>query len=231
MAQARQAVPRKAEPPRLDDRLRFLTNMPGRYRLEKWDGAERKIPYFACRVQRISPVTMFLSAPIGGNVNDWVTAHFEEFGVLRGQITRPLGFGFAMSLEMSQEERERLASHVLWLEKHKNFEVSEHRRYRRITPKNPQSTLIVADGSMIDCFVIDMSMTGAAVSADLDVEIGMPMALGTVVGRVVRMLDPGFAIEFLARVDFDGLEHQLICPRPDLRKRLAAASKTLPEKC
>ena len=165
-------------------------------------------------------MTMSVAAPIGGDVGDWVTAHFEEFGVLRGQIARPMGFGFTMSLDMTDEERERLASHVQWLEQHKNYEVSENRRYRRVTPKDPQSTIILADGTMIDCFVIDISMTGAAISADLDVEIGMPMALGTVVGRVVRMLDPGFAIEFLTRVDYDSLEHKLICPRAELRKRL-----------
>lgn len=206
--------------PRMDDRLRLMTNMPGRYHLEKWTSANGKTPYFACRVQRISPVTMSMAAPIGGAVGDWVTAHFDEFGVLRGQITRPMGFGFTMSLDMTDEERERLASHVQWLEKHKNYEVSDNRRYRRITPKDPQSTIILADGAMIDCFVIDISMTGAAISADLDVNIGMPMALGTVVGRVVRMLDPGFAIEFMSRVDFDSLENKLICPRSELRKRL-----------
>ncbi|WP_421952354.1 PilZ domain-containing protein [Pelagibacterium sp.] len=206
--------------PRVDDRLRLMTNMPGRYHLEKWPSTNDKTPYFACRVQRISPMTMSIAAPIGGEIGDWVTAHFEEFGVLRGQITRPMGFGFTMSLDMSEAERERLAAHVQWLEQHKNFEVSENRRYRRITPKDPQSTIILADGVMIDCFVIDISMTGAAVSADLEVTIGMPMALGTVVGRVVRMLDPGFAIEFVTRVDFDSLEHKLICPRSELRRRL-----------
>ncbi|WP_417583720.1 PilZ domain-containing protein [Pelagibacterium sp.] len=210
----------RAEPARLDDRLRLMTNMPGRYHLEKWPTTKDKTSYFACRVQRISPVTMSLAAPIGGDVGDWVSAHFDEFGVLRGQITRPMGFGFTMSLAMPDEERERLASHVQWLEQHKNFEVSEHRRYRRVTPKDPQSTIILGDGTMLDCFVIDISMTGAAVSADIEVKIGMAMALGTVVGRVVRVLDPGFAIEFLTRVDFDALEHKLICPRLDLRKRL-----------
>ena len=220
MTQGTRARARNAERPRMDDRLRLMTNMPGRYHLEKWPSTNSKTSYFACRVQRISPMTMSLAAPIGGEVGDWVTAHFDEFGVLRGQITRPMGFGFTMSLDMTEEERERLASHVQWLEQHKNYEVSDHRRHRRITPKNPQSTLIVADGSMIDCFVIDISMTGAAVSADLEVEIGMAMALGTVVGRVVRILDPGFAIEFMTRVDFDNLEHKLICPRTELRKRL-----------
>lgn len=205
---------------RIDDRLRLRTDMPGRYHLEKWVRPNEKIPHFACRVQRISPVSISMSAPIAGEIGDWVSAHFDEFGVLRGQISRPMGFGFTMSIDLTDAERQRLASHVQWLEQLRNFEVSESRRYRRITPKDPQSTIILADGKMIDCFVIDMSMTGAAISADLDVSVGMPLALGTVVGRVVRMLDPGFAIEFTTRLDFDSLEHRLICPRNQLRQRL-----------
>lgn len=159
---------------------------------------------------------MILAAPVGGDVGDWVTAHFDEFGVLRGQISRPLGFGFGVSLKMGNAERERLAAQVLWFERHKNFEVSDQRRHRRIFPRNPQSTLVLADGTAIDCFVINMSASGAAVSADLVVTIGMPMALGTAVGRVIRLLDPGFALEFIESIDVESLERRLIRHRGDL---------------
>lgn len=159
---------------------------------------------------------MILAAPVGGDVGDWVTAHFDEFGVPRGQISRPLGFGFGVSLKMGNAERERLAAQVLWFERHKNFEVSDQRRHRRIFPRNPQSTLVLADGTAIDCFVINMSASGAAVSADLVVTIGMPMALGTAVGRVIRLLDPGFALEFIESIDVESLERRLIRHRGDL---------------
>ena len=194
-----------------DDRLRYLANMPGRYYLEKWRSSEdAQVSSFACRIQRISPRMLTLSAPVGGTVGDWVTAHFDEFGVLRGQITRALGFGFVIALKMRDADRARLASKVLWFERKRNYEVTEQRRHRRIVPRNPQSILILADGSAMPCFVIDMSVAGAAVSANVNATIGMPMALGSVVGRVVRILDPGFAIEFVETLDVDDLEHRLI---------------------
>jgi hypothetical protein len=204
----------------MDDRLRLMTNLPGRYYIEKWSSTNGKTPYFACRVQRISPMTLSLAAPIAGEPGDRVASHFEEFGVLRGPIVRRTGFGFIMSLDMSDKRRERLAARVQWLERHRNLEVPNQRRYRRIAPRDPRSTIILADGTVIDCFVIDYSMTGAAISADVSVRVGMPMALGTVVGRVVRMLDPGFAIEFIERLDIDSLEPKLIRPRHALHAHL-----------
>lgn len=131
-----------------DDRLRHLANLPGRYYLEKWRTSEdSQVSSFACRIQRISPQMMTLSAPVGGTVGDWVTTHFDEFGVLRGQITRALGFGFVISLKMRDADRAKLASKVLWFERRRNYEVSDLRRHRRIVPRNPQSIIILADGS------------------------------------------------------------------------------------
>lgn len=198
-----------------DDRLRHLANVPGRYYLEKWrEGVNRKVSSFACRIQRISPQTMTLSAPVSGGVGDWVRTHFEDFGTLRGKIVRPLGFGFVMSLKMSEDERARLAKKVLWAERRRNFEVSDLRRHKRIAPRTPQTVLILADGSQVGCFVIDMSASGAAVSADIVPELGMPLAIGSVVGRVVRQLEPGFAVEFLEPVEITCLESRLIRPIP-----------------
>lgn len=217
MAQRGGARARAADDPELDDRVRHLANMPGRYYLEKWrTNGTRKVSAFACRIQRISPMSMILAAPVGGDVGDWVTTHFDEFGVLRGQISRPLGFGFGVSLKMGTADRERLAAQVLWFEKHKNFEVPDYRRHRRIFPKNPQSTLVLADGTAMDCFVINMSASGAAISADHLVQIGMPLAIGTAVGRVVRVLNPGFAIQFMESIDVEDLERRLIRPRDEL---------------
>ncbi|SDG13626.1 PilZ domain-containing protein [Pelagibacterium luteolum] len=209
----------------LDDSVRLLANMPGRYHLEKWKHVQdRKVSEFACRIQRISPAMMGLAAPVSGNVGDWVVTHFPEFGRLRGQVQRTLGFGFTMALELSEAEKQRLADKIVWLGKRKNFAVSDLRRHTRIYPRNPESTLVLADGRLVPCFVIDLSRSGAAVSADIEVKIGTPMALGSVVGRIVRTLEPGFAIQFVEMLPESELERRLIRTAaellPELRERL-----------
>ena len=88
--------------------------------------------------------------------------------------------------------------------------VIDARTQERIIPENPHSTLIFADGSTLGCFVIDMSVTGAAVSADVQPAIGAPLAVGRSVGRVVRHFAEGFAVKFERPVDRDYLEHLII---------------------
>jgi hypothetical protein len=55
-----------------------------------------------------------------------------------------------------------------------------------------------------------MSVSGAAVSADIVPEIGMPLALGKVVGRVRRRFPEGFAIQFIETQDLETLEERLL---------------------
>ncbi|WMT89146.1 PilZ domain-containing protein [Pelagibacterium sp. H642] len=214
----------------LDDRTRVLVNMRGRYHLEKWQHApDRKVSLFACRIQRLSPATILMNAPVSGEIGDWVVAQFNELGRLRGQIQRRLGFGFVMSLDLDEQARRKMLEKIVWFEKFQNFAVSDTRRHTRIVPTNPQSTLVLPDASLVSCFVIDISSSGAAVSADIEVKIGMPLALGTVVGRVVRQLDPGFAIQFIETIPSADLERRLIRSidqlAPDLRKHIQAAGQ------
>lgn len=219
----------------IDDRTRVLVNMRGRYHLEKWQHAtDMKVSVFACRIQRLSPATILMNAPVSGDIGDWVVTQFNELGRLRGQIQRRLGFGFVMSLDLDDEARRKMFEKIVWLEKFKNFAVSDTRRHTRIVPSSAESTLVLPDTSLVSCFVIDISSSGAAVSANIDVKVGMPLALGTVVGRVVRLLDPGFAIQFIETIPTTDLERRLIRTIdqlvPDLRKQIQATSRSRSER-
>lgn len=78
----------------------------------------------------------------------------------------------------------------------KNFDVPDMRTHKRIVPEASHSTLIFPDGSMLGCFVIDLSASGVAVSADIVAEIGTVLAVGKVTGTVVRHFTEGFAVQF-----------------------------------
>jgi len=56
---------------------------------------------------------------------------------------------------------------------------------------------LLADGTVRTCFIIDVSVTGAAVSTDFVPEIGTVLAVGKAVGRVSRHFDGGFAVQFI----------------------------------
>ena len=50
-------------------------------------------------------------------------------------------------------------------------------------------------------------------SADVQPAIGTPLAVGTVVGRVVRWLEVGFAVRFSIEQDAQTLEERLHPPK------------------
>jgi hypothetical protein len=189
------------------DDVRIIVSLPGRYWLVPGGGARGEVRQFACRAINISPQAVALAAPVQGAIGQQVLVELEHFGKLDGSIIRLLtDRGFVMAVAVNGEERERLADKISWLEKHKNLEVSDRRAQARFAPKSPYATLMLADGTMRSCFVIDLSVTGAAVSTDIVPGLGTAVSIGNVMGRVVRHIDGGFAVKFYAMQDRRMLE-------------------------
>jgi hypothetical protein len=170
----------------------------GNYSLANWYNSQGKPRTFACRTTRISPFRMMVDVPVLGKVGDPITSYFHDFGKLEGFISDTAAGTFLLELEMTRSMREKLASKLTWLEKkQKDPRVIDVRKNARIIPASPHSTLTLADGTIHGCFIIDMSVAGAAVSAQVQPPIGMPLAVGACIGRVVRLLPNGFAVKFV----------------------------------
>jgi hypothetical protein len=153
---------------------------------------------FACRTTRVSPFRMMVEVPVMGRVGDRLTSYFPDFGKFDGCITDTKAGSFLLELEMTGSMREKFASKLTWLDKkQKNPAIRDVRKDARIIPASPHSTLTLADGTVHSCFIIDMSVSGVAVSAQLQPPIGMPLAIGACIGRVVRLLPDGFAVKFV----------------------------------
>jgi len=170
----------------------------GRYSLTNWYDQQGNRREFACRTSRVSPFRMMVSVPFVGKVGDRVTSYFGDFGKLDGVITDTDAGSFLLELAITKAKREQLASKLTWLEKQmKDPNVLDVREQSRIVPAEPHSSLVLADGTTLGCLVIDYSLTGAAVSADLQPKIGTPLAVGACVGRVIRHFRNGFAVKFV----------------------------------
>ncbi len=177
-------------------------NINGRYTLSGEEGLRA----FACRAQSISPSAIALSAPVSGKVGDSVALHFDDFGFLKGRITRLRDFGFMLDVLADEEERARIASKIRWLKKHAARTAADARAHRRSRPRSPRSSLLRADGTKVDCFLMDVSPAGASVSADHRPSIGEALAVGRVVGRVTRLLEVGFAVQFVKLHNMEELD-------------------------
>jgi hypothetical protein len=187
----------------------------GNYTLANWYDRQGKPRTFACRTTRVSPFRMMVDVPVVGKVGDPITSYFSDFGKLEGFISETMSRGFLLELEMTRSMREKLANKLAWLEKKlKDPSIPDVRKDARIIPATPHSTLIMADGTTHGCFVIDMSSSGAAVSAQVQPPIGMPLAIGTCIGRVVRLLPDGFAVKFVERQNRSDLDRLIARPVP-----------------
>jgi hypothetical protein len=177
-------------------------------------------------VVNISLHAVTIIAPVYGSIGEWVILHCDEFGKLMGSIARMHSRGFVISVAANNEERAKLAAKIEWYEKKKNYDISDSRKHKRIVPKNPRSILICPDGRQLECFVIDMSVSGAAVSANINLAIGTPLAVGKVVGRVVRHRPDGFAVRFIELQDPNLLEQRIIQRGSGLREEFDSATKS-----
>lgn len=196
----------------LFERRSIDLRLGGRYSLANRRDVQGNRREFACRTTRVSPYQMMITVPVIGAIGERVISYFGEFGKLDGWVCEHAEGGFLVDLAVPKEKREQLAGKLSWLQKQQKDSVRDGRSQERIIPENPHSTLIFADGSTLGCFVIDMSATGAAVSADAQPAIGSPLAVGRSVGRVIRHFQEGFAVKFIKPVDRDCLDHLIIKP-------------------
>jgi hypothetical protein len=203
----------------------------GHYTLSRWFDSKGKPRTFACRTSRISPFQMMVTVPVVGKVGDRIASYFGDFGNLDGHISDTVNGGFLLELAMTSAMRDKFASKLTWLEnKQKNPDIRDGRQQARIIPASPHSSLTLADGSVRSCFVVDMSPSGAAVSTEVQPPIGMPLAIGACVGRVVRLLPNGFAIKFIEQQNRGDLERRVmrpLAPTPPVRKAMPALALAL----
>ena len=174
------------------DRRRFQrvkVNLLGRYML-----ADRR--EFPCQVVNMSPGGMAVIAPVIGQPGERIIAYVDHLGRLEGHIARVFQNGFAMTIGATARKRDKLAAQLTWLANREILNLPEDRRHDRIVPRNPMSWLKLEGGREMPCRIIDLSLSGAAISAEMRPQVGDSVTLGRVPARVVRHLEEGFAIEF-----------------------------------
>jgi hypothetical protein len=182
--------------------VRIVVSLPGRFTLASRRDMLGQRREFPCRVVNLTCHAMALATPVTiPETGERVIAHIDYFGKLEGRIVKVFEGGFLVEITMPNSERRKLAGRIEWYEKHKNHDAEDSRGHIRIVPADPYSTLVFADGSTVECIVKDLSASGVAVHADTIPDIGTPVAVGKLVGRVVRHFDDGFAVHFVEAQD------------------------------
>jgi hypothetical protein len=188
---------------------RIIVSVPGTYMLADHRNSRGERRTYPCRAVNLAPETIGLVAPVSGRLGERAFVTIDHLGKFKGSIIRLLEGGFVMSIVATDEERGKFAAKIDWFEQYKNFDIADQRADARFVPENPRSRIVFADGHSEECFILDLSASGAAISAQTIPEIGSVLALATVVSRVVRHFDGGFAVRFVERQDVQRLETRL----------------------
>jgi hypothetical protein len=187
-----QGAKRAAILPLSEEKRRFQrvrVNILGRYMLPN----KREYP---CQIVDMSPGGARLVAPAVGEVGDRVIAYLDHIGRIEGQISRLVDGGFAISINATARKRDKLAAQLTWLANRSQLGLPEDRRHARLIPRNPFTELVLGDGRAYRCKIIDLSLSGAAVSCEVAPAPGTEVSLGQMRGIIVRQTESGVAIEF-----------------------------------
>jgi hypothetical protein len=186
--------------------VRFIGDVMGSYVLANRAQTPGAVQVFACRSRSISPHEAVVNAPVSGAPGDALTMTFQGLGIIRGRISRILDGGFAVTFECTEAERAALGARIDWLKRRSLKAVNDRRGHKRVLPRETRANLMLGDGKRFDCFIIDMSQSGVAVSADVLPPVGALAGVGAIPGRVVRHIEAGFAVQFGAVQPIERLE-------------------------
>ena len=201
------AEPAAARP--IEDRRppeRALIGMSGQYSLQSWRDAEGNPRLFDCTVVRIASRGIELAVPVTGAVGEWASVHFDTFGRFEGPIIKTGQRSLVMRIVATFEESQKIADKIAWVE---NKDAADSRENERFVPAEPNSSIMLPNGSRVPCQIIDYSASGIAVASSFEPDLGLVVKIGKVIGRVVRLFEGGFAVRFAVLQDPESLESRL----------------------
>jgi hypothetical protein len=161
---------------------------------------------YPCQVVNMSAGGMSVLAPVVCDDGERIVAYLDNLGRIEGVVVRSFDGGFAVRILASLYKRERIANLLTWLINQDSLGLGEERRHERIVPRNNASKLILPNGDVHSCRIIDISLSGASVACSVKPPIDTVVILGRMRGRVVRHHDQGIGIQFVELQDPDSIE-------------------------
>ena len=152
---------------------------------------------YPCRLHDISVGGAAIMAPVTAEIGERVVAYFDHLGGIEGFVVREFDGGFAFKIQATQHRREKLGAQLTWLANRNEFGGIEERVHERLTPASGLSSLQFAEGIVLNCRVLDISISGASVATPARPEIGTEVILGKLRARVVRHHAEGFGVRFV----------------------------------
>jgi hypothetical protein len=169
---------------------RVRVDLPGRLFIPA-DSREAR-----CTVTDLSPGGAAIACETVPEAGIQVVLYVDNFGRFEGTVVRRDGYGFGIAFVCTPSKRERIAEQLILFLNKTLVDESALRRHERASQKG-FAKFTRADGQVVQCEVMDISVGGVSLRTDVRPPIGEFVLIAQIAGRVARHHDDGVGIQFV----------------------------------
>jgi len=151
-----------------------------------------------CTVSDLSPGGAAITCEIVPDADTPIVLYVDNFGRFEGKVVRREGEGFGVSFVCTPSKRERTAEQLTLFLNKSLVDDSVLRRHERSSGKG-FAKFTRADGQIVHCEVMDISVGGVSLKTDVRPPIGEFVLIAQIAGRVARIHEDGIGIEFVGQ--------------------------------
>lgn len=181
--------PAEASPSADERRRHRRVDLALKARVLKADGEEEP-----CLVVNISAGGVLLKAVNPPQAGEKVVVYIDDVGRHEGFVIRSAKHHFAVDYRNRPKKAKRAADTLTYALNNKHMRL-DRRASPRIKTDEP-TVLTLANGDMISCEILDVSLTGASVAVDPKPPLGAAVTVGRMAGKVVRVHEKGVGVVF-----------------------------------
>jgi hypothetical protein len=181
--------------------LRARVEIAGRFFLPS-DSREAQ-----CKIVDLSPGGALVVSDTVPAAGAQIVLYIDGFGRLEGNVVRPSEVEdgnettsqgrFGVQFHCSALKRDKLAEQLTLYLNRDVVDETQVRRHDR-EPTQGLARFTRANGEILNCEVLDLSLSGVSLKTDARPPLGEIVLIGQTAGRVVRHHETGIAIEFVA---------------------------------
>ncbi len=172
---------------------RVRVDLPGRLFMPA-DGREAR-----CTIVDLSPGGAAIRCELAPEAGESVVVYVDGFGRFEGLVARPGGVSaFGVAFHCTPAKRERTAEQLTLFLNKSLVDETVLRRHERSSQKG-FAKFTRADGQIVSCEVMDISVGGVSLKSEIKPPIGEFVLIAQIAGRVARHHEHGIGIEFVGR--------------------------------
>ncbi len=151
-----------------------------------------------CTVIDLSPGGAAIGCETVPDSGTPVILYVDNFGRFEGTVARRDAEGFGVAFACTSSKRERIAEQLILFLNKTLVDETVLRRHERSSQKG-FAKFTRADGQIVQCEVMDISVGGVSLKTDVKPPIGEFVLIAQIAGRVARHHDDGIGIQFIGQ--------------------------------